>query len=105
MASMELTPEQSEEEGKAINDYKPRYAVGELWLDDKAMEALGVGPLAPGTVLKISASAKVVSVSARDDNASGKPEGSMSVQITDMDLAPAEKAVDAKALYPNSKME
>lgn len=103
MASMELTPEQSAEEGKEINEYQPRYAVGELWLDDKAMEALGLDPMAPGTICKITALAKVVAVSARDDNATGKPEGSMSVQITDMELGPAKKAIDLKAMYPTMK--
>jgi len=105
MANMELTPAESAEEGKEINDYKPRYAVSEIWLDEHALAALGLTDLPkPGTVVAVNMVAKVVAVSMRDDNAGGGTQASMTLQPTDMDVAPHVRKIDAKAMFPNSKM-
>jgi hypothetical protein len=105
MASMELTPQQSAEEGREINDYKPRYAVGELWLGDDALKALGLTELPkPGTLVRFAGVAKVASASMRDDDADDQtPKASMSIQPVELDVKPTE--ADARSMFPNSKME
>jgi ABC-type molybdate transport system ATPase subunit len=103
MASMELTPEQSKEEGAELSEYRPRWAVSPLYLGDEALKALGITePLKPGSMVMIMAQAKVVSAELREDQ-QGESENCMSVQIVEMTLAPAAK--DARAMYPKSKME
>lgn len=104
MANMELTPEQSKEEGAELTDYRPRFAVSEIYLDEHALKALGLSePLAPGCVVAVSGAAKVVSANSRED-ADGKTESSMSIQFTELDLREV-KAVDARKMFPKSKME
>lgn len=103
MASMELTDEQSTEEGKEMAEYRPRWAVSTLYLGDEALAALKITePLKPGTMVHIMAEAKVVSAELREDQ-KGESENCMSVQIVDMELAPAKKPMDAKAMYPTMK--
>lgn len=106
MASMELTAEQSKEDGmEMMAEHRPRWAVSTLYLGDEALKALGITePLKPGTMVALNCVAKVVSAELREDQM-GESENCMSVQITDMDLAPQAKTVDAMAMYPNSKME
>lgn len=105
MANMELTPAQSEEEGKEINEYRPRWAVSTLYLGDEALTALGITePLKPGTMVALNCVAKVVSAELREDQ-QGESENCMSIQITDMDLAPQVKKIDARAMFPKSKMQ
>ncbi len=103
MASMELTPEQSKEEGQELSDYRPRWAVSQLYLGDEALQALGITePLKPGTMVALNCVAKVVSAELREDQ-QGESENCMSIQITDMDLAPQARTVDARAMYPTMK--
>lgn len=103
MASMELTDEQAKEEGREMAEYRPRWAVSTLYLGDEALAALGIKePLKPGTMVALNCVAKVVSAELREDQ-KGESENCMSVQITDMDLAPQAKTVDAKAFYPTMK--
>jgi len=102
---MELTAEHADEEGAEMPEYRSRWAVSQLYLGDEALTALGIKePLKPGTMVAINCVAKVVSAELREDH-EGESENCMSVQITDMDLAPQARTVDAKAMYPNSKME
>jgi hypothetical protein len=108
MASMELTPEESKAEGAEMQDYQPRYAVSEMYLGSEALKALGMGEMPkPGTVVRFMGTAKVVSVSARDDNRndpdSDQPEMSMSLQPVELDVKAA--AADARSMFPKSKME
>ena len=107
MANMELTPaeskEEGKEEGKEMAEYRPRFAVSEMYLDEHALKALGLAePLQPGQIVAVTGAAKIVSASARED-ADGKTENCMSLQLTDLDLRPV--ARDARKAFPNSKME
>lgn len=103
MASMELTAEQSKEEGAEIANYRPRWAVSPIYLSDEALAALGISePLKPGSVVMLMATAKVVSAELREDQ-QGESEQYMSIQITDMTLKAG--SGDARAMFPKSKME
>ncbi len=106
MASMELTPAQVKEEGAdTAQPYQSRWAISPLYLDDEALQALGITePLPPGTMVALNCVAKVVSAEQREDQ-QGESENCMSIQITDMDLAPEAKKVDARKMFPKSKME
>jgi hypothetical protein len=107
MASMELTPAQSTEEGAEMQQYQPRYAVGELYLGDEAIKALGLAELPQvGSMIAFSGMAKVVSISQRDDNRvnpDGDAETCMSLQPVDLVVRPP--ARDARPQFPKSKME
>lgn len=106
MASMELTAAESKDEGAEMGGYQPRYAVGELYLGDEAIKALGLTALPKvGGMVRFMGVAKVVSISQRDDNANnpdGDAETCMCIQPVEMEVAPQK---DATAMYPNSKME
>lgn len=105
MASMILTPEQSDEEAAemAPASYKPRYAVSSMYLDGNALEALGfTEPLKAGTVVRFTGQALVTDASVRPE-ADGDVEIAMSLQPTELTVAPAGKS--AQAMFPNSEME
>lgn len=100
MASMELTPEQMSE-SMAPEAYAPRYAVGETYLREEALKALGLtDALKPGTVVRLSGMAKVMSSSIDSE---GEEAGSLCIQITDLEVSP--EAASAKSMFPKSKME
>lgn len=103
MASMILTDAQATEEGKEFSEYKPRYAVSEMYLDENALAALGISePLAAGTIVRFSGTASVSSSSVRTEG-DGDVRMSMSLQPTDLAVSGGPK--DAKAMFPKSKME
>lgn len=108
LKSMKLTAAQRSEEVAEIKDPKPPvYPSGLcLYLDDEALKLLGIERMEIGTVVKIAALARVVSGSEYEregeDGAAEKDE-CMSVQITDMNLAPAGTQVDPGKLYPSMK--
>jgi hypothetical protein len=103
MASMELTPEQSAEEGKEMADYRPRWAVSQIYLGDEALTALGITePLKPGTMVRFMGTAKVVSAELREDQ-QGESENCMSLQPVELDIAAP--SADARKMFPKSKME
>ena len=108
MASMQLTPAQSEEESKEEGmhgEYNHLWAVSPLYLNDEALMALGITePLKVGTMVALNCVAKVVSTEQREDQ-QGESENCMSIQIIDMDIAPQAKNVDARSMFPKSKME
>jgi len=109
MASMKLTPaqaeEESKEEGMQGGEYNQLWAVSPLYLNDEALMALGITePLKVGTMVALNCVAKVVSTEQREDQ-QGESENCMSIQITDMDVAPQVKKIDARAMFPKSKME
>lgn len=108
LKSMKLTAEQRSEEVAEIKDPKPPlYPCGlSLYLDDEALQLLGVERMEIGTVVKIVALARVVSGSEYEregDDGKAEKDECMSIQITDMDLAPAETQVDPAKLYPTMK--
>lgn len=111
LTSMRLTQQQqNEEKQELVAPEPPVYAGGlNLYLDMEAMELLGMtAPLDVGQVVQITALAKVVSQSVYErEGKTGEAENdvNMSLQITDMDLVPAKKAVDARTMFPKSKME
>lgn len=108
MASMKLTPAQSEEESKEEGmhgEYNQLWAVSPLYLNDEALMALGITePLKVGTMVALNCVAKVVATEQREDQ-QGESKNCMSIQITDMDVAPQVKKIDARAMFPKSKME
>jgi hypothetical protein len=105
MASMELTAKDSMEEGmEAPEAYRPRWAVNCLYLSDEALQALGIAePLKLGTMVQVTGMAKVMSAELREDQ-QGESENCMSIQLIELELAPAKKPMNAAAMYPNSKM-
>lgn len=105
MASMELSPEDSMDEGmEAPEPYRPRWAVSSLYLSDEALQALGIAePMKPGTMVQVTGMAKVMSAELREDQ-QGESENCMSIQLVELELAPAKKPMNAAAMYPNSKM-
>lgn len=108
LKSMKLTAEQRSEEVAEIKDPQPPvYPYGLcLHLEDEALKLLGIERMEIGTVVEIRALARVVSGSEYEregeDGESEKDE-CMSVQITDMELAPAGTRIDAGKLYPSMK--
>ena len=104
MASMELTPEESKAEGAEMTDYKPKWAVSEMYLDENAMKALGLTVVpALGSMVEFRGVAKIVSGRLDDDEEGDTGKLRMSIQPVDLDVS--KPAADAKAMYPNSKME
>ena len=107
MISMKLTPE----EAKQVNGgaccagepEQPAYPYGlSVSLDDKSLAKLGITALPqPGTKMVLHAQVEVTNTS-QYENQEGK-DLSISLQITDMELAQASNA-DPKSLYPNSGM-
>src|SRR5262245_25275364 len=105
LKSMELTPAESKEEAAEMAEYRPRWAVSELYLDENALSALGLDePMKPGATVQIEAVAKVTSASQRDDG-EGKTENNMSLQIIGMSIGTKAETIDARSMYPKSKME
>lgn len=102
MASMIITPEAAAEE-MAPQEYVPRYAVNELCVCPAGMEALAMGePPAAGTIVQVTGTALVTSSSVRPES-DGDVDQTMTLQLTDLTLSPPSR--DAKAMFPNSKME
>ncbi len=109
LKSMKLTPEMQAEETAEFTDPKPPvYPCGlSMHLDDEALQLLGTPRLEIGTLVEITALARVVSGSEYEREGEGggtEKDECMSIQITDMDMRPAQKRT-AKAMYPKSKME
>lgn len=103
MHNMKLMPAQSQEEYK--EEGNDLWALPALYLNDEAMLALGITePLKVGTMLALNCVAKVVATEQREDH-HGESENCMYIQITDMDMAPQVKKIDARLLFPKSKME
>lgn len=104
MASMELSAEDSMDEGtENSGPYRPRWAVNCLYLGDPALQALGIAePLKPGTMVRVTGLAKVVSAELREDQ-QGESEHCMSIQLVDLEIAPAKKPIDAASMYPTMK--
>lgn len=109
LKSMLLTQSQQNKEAAEIKEPKPPVYAGGLclYLDDKALELLGTKKLDIGAKVTISALAEVVSLSAykrEGDDGEPKAETSMSLQITDMEIAGEKKAaVDTDKLYSSMK--
>lgn len=106
MASMELTPAESKEEGAEVANYQPKWAVSEMYLGDDAMKAVGLAePPKPGTLVEFRGVARITSVSLRDDNTADpdQPECSMSMQPVSLEIA--KPPADARTMFPKSKME
>jgi len=111
LASMELTPDEREQEKKGNEpaSYTPRYAGGLcLYLDEEALSRLGLKePLAVGTTVSVMAEGRVIGRSEDEHEMDDGPHrhARMSVQITAMDLRPEKAESDPRKLYPKSKME
>lgn len=106
MASMELTDARSTEEGAELTEYRPRYAVGELYLGDDAMAALGLSEMPkPGTKIRFSGTAVVTSINMRQDNRADTDGPDCNMSIQPVELTFGKPAADAKAMFPKSKME
>lgn len=108
LKSMKLTAEQRSEEVAEIKDPQPPvYPYGLcLHLEDESLQLLGVERMEIGTVVKITALARVVSGSEYEregEDGEAEKDECMSVQITDMDLAPAGTQIDPAKLYPTMK--
>lgn len=100
MASMELSPEDALEQ-MSPQPYVQRYAVNELHISSDGLEAMGmVNPLTPGATVRVTAMATVMS-SALDEE--GEGAGRLCIQITDLELEPSGKQIDAGKLYPSMK--
>lgn len=77
-----------------------------LVLTHEQCEALGIkGTIKTGTVVKIVAIASVVRCVESAEVGDSESEIALDLQITDMALEGPATEIDAKALYPNSKME
>lgn len=107
MINMKLTPEEAKEtNGGACcggDPEQPAYPYGlSISLNDETLAKLGITALPqPGTRMMLQAVAEVTNTS-QYENQDGK-DRSISLQITDMDLA-QDASADPKTLYPNSSM-
>lgn len=90
LTNLKLTPEEKAAraaEWKNGPEMDEDYPCGaEIRLDDAAIKKLGIGELAAGQVVTITARASVEEVGSEMVN--GKAERSLELQITDMSLAP-----------------
>lgn len=103
MVNMKTDREEAQEVTNEVAGDTPAYPYGlELRLDDKSLEKLGMAaPPAVGSVLMITARVEVTSAS-QHQTQDREAESSSCWQITDLEVQPAKR--DAKAMYPNSKM-
>ncbi len=108
MADMKLTEEEAKEYtacGPCEPGDGPKYPYGlRLCLNDGSLEKLGITAMpAVGTVMQLTAIARVVSANANEQR-DGDVESSIDLQITDMDMiakpTPKSDAERAKRMYP-----
>lgn len=106
MISMKLTPEEAKQENgmDAVAGEQRAYPYGLcLSLDDETLTKLGLSqPPAVGTRMVLHALVEVTTTS-QYENQDGK-DLSVSLQVTDMELADAAANTDPKSLYPDSNM-
>ncbi len=107
LKSMELTPTEREAEIRESSpeSWAPRYAGGLcLWLDDEALKRLGLKePMEVGATVMLTAEARIVG-QGKDEHETKDGvhvDRRMSVQITAMDLQPADGKGAADTLYPD----
>lgn len=99
MISLKMPPEESNE--TALTMEEPKYGYGtRLCLEEEQVKALGIGKIAVGTRVKVTAYAVITSTRIDiDEPDEGAPN--MELQLTDMEVAPA-SSVNASAMYPSS---
>ena len=105
MINMKMTAEEAKEEIQPTTADAPEYPYGlTISLDEDAMAKLGITALPKvGTRMELRALVTVCGTS-QYDTQGGEPESNLSLQITDMELAPAATPVDATKLYSSSNM-
>jgi len=91
---------EKENEGPEMEMEDRKYPYGLcLHLEDDDLQKLGITQLPPhGSEMKVVAVAKVVGTRT-DEMADGEVEGSLRLQITDLELGQAKKTPDAGRLY------
>lgn len=101
LIDMTLSKEEAKEESylsSPSDDNLPRYPWGlSLCLDDDTLKKLGVGMMAVGTQMTLTAQV-IVTGTRSSQNQGGDSEQSMDLQITAMEInsaAPAKSAADA----------
>ncbi|GAB3190759.1 capsid staple protein [Hydrogenophaga aquatica] len=89
MIDMKLKPEAKTMLGEAVQSDAPEYPYGlRIMLDNESLTKLGITDLpAIDTELKVTAVARVVSVSQHESQGSDKPHRSVDLQIETMELA------------------
>lgn len=99
LLSMELSPTEAKQES-ACEPEPPKYPWGLcIDLNEDSLQKLGIDTLPElGTTMTIVAKAEVQSASSSQYQGDEKPRMNLSLQITDMAIAPAAKDV-AGALY------
>lgn len=111
LTSMAMTADEAKEYGgpcqvAADSPEGPVYPYGlEICLSDESLKKLGITELPPvGTELLVMAKVRVVGTRS-SERQGGQKHNDVDLQITDMALSAPVKEVDAKSLYPKSKME
>ena len=108
LTDMMLDATEAKEEAGISESDAPKYPYGlQLCLNDEALEKLQLDPLPPiGTVLTLVAQVKVTGVRSYEiqtEKTAGEPdenqESSVDLQITAMELQPADKPSAAERLY------